>query len=80
MFQCCHPHGTLKTSYIYVSDNFKPINGTHILLMPDRTASWVTHLKFRWSTPIPKVLRIFYKCPATSTYRQNIAPIAFFGS
>ena len=31
MFQCCHPHGTQKTSYVYVV-LFKSINGnTHFI-------------------------------------------------
>ena len=43
MFQCCHPHGTLKTSYIYVSDNFINARPNSIMGNPFKISMEYSH-------------------------------------
>ena len=42
--------------------------------------SWVIQPRRRHATLLTSLSDIFYKCPATQSYRLNIAPIAFFST
>jgi hypothetical protein len=59
--------------------SFDLLIGARVFPLLDQRALWVIFHFFRQHSPDITFLELFYKCQATRTYRQNIAPIAFFG-